>query len=55
MDALRIEVHLRREDSTKDVEQLVYAFGKKFYFHGIISRGIDVKDVIAVYLPSKEG
>jgi hypothetical protein len=51
MTAIRIEVHLRRKDSTKDIVTEINAFGKKFVFNGIISQGIDQKDVVAVYLP----
>jgi hypothetical protein len=54
MTALRIEVTLRRENSTKDFEKEIHAFGKTFHFSRITSRAIDVKEVIAVYLPEKE-
>ena len=54
MTALRIEVHLRRENSTKEIVYDFEAFGRKWKFHGIISRGIDIKDVVAVYLPEED-
>jgi hypothetical protein len=53
MTAMRIEVHLRREDSTEKIVWQFEAFGRIWYYHGIISRGINVKDVIAVYLPGR--
>jgi hypothetical protein len=53
MTAMRIEVHLRREDSTKEIVWQFDAFGRTWFYHGIISKGIDVKDVVAVYLPGR--
>jgi len=52
MTAKRIEVHLDKNDDTRD--QVIEAFGKRFIFHGIVSRDITSKDVVVVYLPEKE-
>jgi hypothetical protein len=53
MTARRIEVHLDREGSTKETVWQFEAFGRIWYYHGIISKGIDRKEVVAVYLPGR--
>jgi hypothetical protein len=52
MTAKRIEVHLSKEEVS--VDQVIEAFGRKFFFRSIISTDIMSKDVVAVYLPKEE-
>ncbi len=53
MAVRRIEVHLSR--NKKDFDHVIEAFGGRFVFHGIISKDVKEKDVVAVYLPEKGG
>ena len=51
MAVRRIEVHASR--NKKEWDHALKAFGEWFIFHGIISKDVKDKDVVAVYLPEK--